>query len=84
MLVASNDGRTRLSEDLVVESMVEKSNHVGGKTSECDARSEVRGDGGLLSRKGRENEAAQRDVGSGDGVYGGDRGDGDGQDGDGQ
>ena len=46
------------SEDLVVESMVEKSNHVGGKASECDARSEVRGDGGLPNRKGRENEAA--------------------------
>ena len=60
MLVASNDGRTRLSEDLVVESVVEKSNHVGGKASKCDARSEVCGDGGLPSRKSRENEAAQR------------------------
>ena len=52
----------RLSEDLVVESMVEKLNHVGGKASECDARSEVRGDGGLPSWKGRENEAAQRNI----------------------
>ena len=60
MLVASNDDRTGLSEDLVVESVVEKSNHVGGKASECNARSEVRGDGGLPSRKGRENEAAHR------------------------
>ena len=58
MLVASNDGCTRLSEGIVVESLVEKSNRVGGKASECDTRSEVRGDGGLPSWKGRENEAA--------------------------